>query len=79
MKMQQSISDFELAFEQEAATERKRRQQLRQRAAARSRARTITGSEQRGKVRFGVLLVALTATVFVVVVVMFELLAWLIG
>ena len=79
MRMNESISDFELAFEQEAALERRRRQQLRQRAVARSRARTITQHEQKGTVRFGVLCLALTATVVVVVVVMFELLAWLIG
>lgn len=79
MRMQQSISDFELAFEQEAALERRRRQQLRHRAVARSRARTIESNEQKGKVRFGVLFLALAATVIVVVVVMFEMLAWLIG
>jgi len=77
MKMQQSIDDFELAFEQEAALERQRRRQLRQRAAARSRAREITSAVQRGNVAFGVLFVALTLTVIAVVVVMFEVLAYL--
>ena len=79
MKMQQSISQFELAFEQEAALERRRRQQLRQRAANRSRARRVQRSEQRGNVGFGVLLVALALTVLTVTVVMFETLAWLMG
>ena len=79
MKMQQSISQFELAFEQEAALERRRRQQLRQRAVNRSRARRIQRTEQRGNVGFGVLLVALAATVVTVTVVMFETLAWLMG
>jgi cytochrome c-type biogenesis protein CcmH/NrfG len=77
MKMRQSIDDFELAFEQEAALERQRRRQLRQRAAARSRAREITTAQRSGNVGFGVLLVALTATVITVVVVMFETLAYL--
>jgi len=77
MKMRQSISQFELAFEQEAALERRRRQQLRQRAANRSRARRIQRTEQRGTVAFGVLVVALTLTVVTVAVVMFETLAWL--
>jgi hypothetical protein len=77
MKMRQSISQFELAFEQEAAIERRRRQQLRQRAANRSRARRIQQTEQHGKVAFGFLVIALTLTVVTVTVVMFETLAWL--
>ncbi|HKH14395.1 MAG TPA: hypothetical protein VKA47_07035 [Solirubrobacterales bacterium] len=79
MKMHDSISQFELAFEQEAALERRRRHQLRQRAANRSRARRIQRTEQHGNTAFGVLVVALTATVVVVTVVMFETLAWLMG
>jgi hypothetical protein len=77
--MQESIESFELAFEQEAAIERRRREQLRQRAANRSRARRIQRTEQRGKVAFGVLVIALTLTVITVTVVMFETLAWLMG
>ncbi len=77
MRMRESIESFELAFEQEAATERRRRTQLRQRAANRSRARRIQRTEQRGTVAFGVLAGALTLTVVVVTVVMFETLAWL--
>jgi hypothetical protein len=77
--MRQSISQFEVAFEQEAALERRRRQQLRQRAVNRSRARRIQRTEQHGKVAFGVLVVALTLTVVTVTVVMFETLAWLMG
>ena len=77
--MEQGLDEFEHAFEQEAALERQRRSQLRQRAAARSRARHIQSTEKRGNVGFGVLLVALTATVIVVALVMFETLAWLMG
>jgi hypothetical protein len=77
--MRQSISQFEVAFEQEAALERHRRQALRQRAANRSRARRLHRTEQRGTVAFGVLVLALTLTVVVVTVVMFETLAWLMG
>jgi len=77
MRMRQSISQFELAFEQETALERRRREQLRRRAANRSRARRIARTEQRGKVRFSVLVLWLTLTVVTVVVVMFETLAWL--
>jgi hypothetical protein len=79
MRMQQSLSQFEVAFEQETALERRRRQQLRHRAVARSRARRIQRTEQRGNIGFGALLLALTATVVVVTVVMFETLAWLMG
>ena len=77
MRMRQSLSQYETAFEQEAALERRRRKQLRQRAAARSRARRIARTEQRGKVAFGTLLAALSVTVVTVTVVMFETLAWL--
>ena len=77
MRMRQSLRDFEVAFEQEAALERRRRTQLRQRAVSRSKARRIQRTEQRGNIGFGALLVALTATVIIVTVVMFETLAWL--
>jgi hypothetical protein len=75
--MHQDLDEFEVMFEQEATAERRRRQQLRQRAADRSRARRIQTTEKRGNVGFGVLLLALTATVIVVTIVMFETLAWL--
>jgi hypothetical protein len=77
MRMRQSISQFEVAFEQEAALERRRRKQLRQRASNRSRARRMQRTEQRGNVAFGALVIALSLTVVTVTVVMFETLAWL--
>ena len=77
MRMRETLDQFELAFEQEAALERRRRTQLRQRAANRSRARRLQRTEQRGNVAFGVLVVALSVTVVTVTVVMFETLAWL--
>ena len=77
MRMRQSMAQIELAFEQEMALERRRRDQLRKRAVNRSRARRISRNESRGKVRFSVLLVCLTITVVTVVVAMFETLAWL--
>jgi adenylate kinase len=75
--MRQSISQFELAFEQETSLERRRREQLRRRAANRSRARKINRTEQHSKVRFSVLAVCLSVTVVVVVIAMFEALAFL--
>jgi len=77
MKMRQSISQFEVAFEQETTLERRRREQLRRRAANRSRVRRIHRTEQTGKVRFSVLIVCLTLTVVTVVLAMFETLAFL--
>jgi hypothetical protein len=77
LRMRQSIDQFEVEFEREAALERRRREQLRRRAADRSRARRIQSTEKRGNVGFGVLLLALTTTVIVVTIVMFETLAWL--
>ena len=79
MRMSESFESFELAFEQEAAVERRRREQLRQRAANRSRARSIQRTEQHGTVAFGVLVVALMVTAVTVIVVVFESLAWLMG
>jgi hypothetical protein len=79
MRMRQSISQFELAFEQEAALERRRRRQLRQRAANRSRARRMQRTEQHGTVAFSALVIGLAITVVTVTIVMFETLAWLMG
>ena len=79
MRMRQSLNDWELAFEHEMALDRQRRAQLRQRAVTRSRARRFERAEKGGKVRFGVLFTALSATVVIVTVVMFETLALLMG
>jgi hypothetical protein len=76
-RLDQSLEQFEVAFEQEMEAERRRRTQLRQRTSNRSRARRIARTESHGKVRFSVLFVALTLTVIGVVVAMFETLAWL--
>lgn len=79
MRMRHSAADWESAFEHELALERQRRDQLRHRAVARSKARRMTKTAKRGNVGFGVLLLALTATVIVVTIVMFETLALLMG
>src|SRR5690606_11321292 len=79
MRMRQSLADWEVAFENEMALDRQRREQLRRRAVARSRARQIERTEKSGKVRFSVLFTALTLTVVTVVIVMFEVLAMLMG
>jgi hypothetical protein len=74
-----SFDEFEEAFEEQALLEKQRRRELRKRAANRSRARRIARTERSGKVRFSILAIALTATVVIVTVVMFETLAWLVG
>ena len=79
MKMRQSITQFEDAFEQETSLERRRREQLRRRAANRSRARRIERHQQSGTVRFSVLAICLTVTVVVVAIAMFEALSMLIS
>jgi hypothetical protein len=79
LKMQQSLNQFEAAFESQKALEAKRRSQLRKRAIVRSKARRVHRSRQNGKVRFGILAVALTGTVAVVTVAMFEALTMLAG
>ena len=79
MRMRQSLNDWELAFEHEMLLDRQRRAQLRHRAAARSKASRVTRVEKSGKARFSVLITALTLTVVVVTVVMFETLALLMG
>jgi Flp pilus assembly protein TadB len=79
MKMKQSISQFESAFEQQASLERRRREQLRRRAANRSRERRIERTEHHSTVRFSVLAICLTVTVVVVAIAMFEALSVLIS
>jgi hypothetical protein len=74
-----SYEQFEEEFANQAALEERRREELRRRAANRSRARRIEKVERSGKVRFSVLAIALTITTITVVVVMFEMLAWIVG
>jgi hypothetical protein len=78
-RLDRDLDQFEEAFERESLIEQQRRQDLRRRAVNRSRARHIVKNERHGRVRFSVLFLALTATVITVVVVMFEVLAWLVG
>jgi hypothetical protein len=78
-RLDRDLDEFEEAFERESQIELQRRQDLRKRAVNRSRARKIVKTERHGRARFSVLFLALTATVITVVVVMFEVLAWLVG
>jgi hypothetical protein len=79
LRMEQSFDEFEVALQQATDMDRRRRAQLRHRAATRSRARRIQSIDKRGNVGFGALLVALSLTVVIVTIVMFETLALLMG
>lgn len=79
MRMRRSIDELEEAFHQQMALDRQRREQLRRRAALRSRVRRKQRTEKRGKLRFSVLVLSLTATVVVVTATMFQVLTWIMG
>jgi hypothetical protein len=79
MRMQQSLSDWEEAFEQEQEEERERLERLRRQAADRSRSRRYERVSKQGNLRFVALVFAILLTSVVVTVVMFESLALLVG
>ncbi len=72
MRMRESLAQFEQAFFEEAELDRNRRARLRRTAAQRSRQRTRAREEQRGSVRFALLVFSLIATAVIVTVAMFE-------
>jgi hypothetical protein len=78
-RLRRTLDEFEQEFEQAQIIDARRRLEIKRRAENRTRARRIVKTEKRGRVRFGVLAVCLTLTVVVVVLVMFETLAWLVG
>ena len=79
MRMRQSPIELERSFEEQAATERLRRSQLRNKAVQRTRIRRRARIEKRQQLRFIALILSILLTVVVVTVVMFETLTWLIG
>ncbi len=79
MRMRQSLSQLEQAFEQEAAKERHRRQMLRQVTKHRTKTRHHERAVKHQNFRYVGLVLAILATTVVVVVVMFQTLAWLMG
>jgi anti-sigma-K factor RskA len=79
MRMKQSISQFETEFRAEAAESVQRREDLRERAAHRSRARRIERVHKAGTLRFVGLSIAIIATAVIVTIVMFETLALIAG
>jgi hypothetical protein len=74
MRMRQSLSHFERAFEDEMEIDRQRREAIRRATERRARKRTIERNVRMGRMRFVVLSFTLATTAVVITVVMFKLL-----
>lgn len=74
MKMRQSLSHFERAFEEEMEIDRQRREAIRRATERRTRKRTIERNVRMGRMRFVVLSFTLATTAIVVTIVMFKVL-----
>jgi len=79
MRMRQSLSEIEEAFEQEIELDRHRRQRLQRTAQNRTRERRVRRVHKQGSVRFILLWLALIATAVIVTVAMFETLYYVMG
>lgn len=79
MRMRQSLNQLETAFREEAAASVARREHLRQQAAQRSRARRTERVHKHGTLRFAGLIATILITTIVVTVVMFQVLAAVVG
>jgi membrane glycosyltransferase len=77
--MRKSIAQLERAFVEEIQLDRTRRENLRRTAAKRSRVRRVTRKQQRGSLRFFLLVLSLIATAVLVTVAMFETLYYVMG
>ena len=79
MRMNNTLADLETAFHEESDAERHRRQQLRRQSVERARSRRQEQVERVSRFRFAGLVLAILATTVVVTVLMFEVLALIIG
>ena len=79
MRMRQSIAQLERAFVEEIELDRTRRENLRRTASQRSRVRRVQRRQQRGSLRFFLLVLSLIATAVLVTVAMFETLYIVMG
>lgn len=79
MRMRQSIAQLERAFVEEIELDRSRRENLRRTASQRSRVRRVQRRQQRGSLRFFLLVLSLIATAVLVTVAMFETLYYVMG
>lgn len=74
MKMRQSLSTFERAFEEEMEIDRERREAIHRATQRRARKRTIERNVRMGRMRFVVLSFTLATTAILVSIVMFKVL-----
>jgi hypothetical protein len=79
MRMRQDIAEFESAFVQETAADRLRREELRRAAITRAQKRHVARRNQRGTMRFALLVLTLLATAVIVAVAMFQTLYYVMG
>jgi hypothetical protein len=79
MKMRQSLAQLEQEFRHEMLRDRSRRESLRQRAALRSRKRSVEREKKRSSVRYWLLVLSLIATAVIVTIAMFESLYYLLA
>jgi hypothetical protein len=78
-RMRRSLAEFERALREETVEERHRADKLRRQAAARSRARRRERVRKAGTARFLLLIAAIVGTTVVVTVIMFQVLAAVMG
>jgi hypothetical protein len=79
MKMRQSLTEWEQAFDEEISLDRRRRAWLRRTAEQRTLKREAVRRQRRGSVRFALLVLTLIMTAVIVTVVMFRTLYLLLG
>ncbi len=77
--MRQDIAEFESAFVEETEADRLRREELRRAAITRSQKRQVERRNQRGTMRFALLVLTLLATAVIVAVAMFQTLYLVMG
>ena len=79
MRLRQDIAEFESAFVQETAADRLRREELRKAAITRAQKRQVERRNQRGTMRFALLVLTLLATAVIVAIAMFQTLYLVMG
>ena len=79
MRMRQDIAEFESAFAEEMEADRLRREELRRAAITRTQKRQVEKRNQRGTMRFALLVLTLLATAVIVAVAMFQTLYLVMG
>ena len=77
--MRQDIAESESAFVQEMEADRLRREELRRTAITRAQKRQVERRNQRGTMRFALLVLTLLATAVIVAVAMFQTLYLVMG